>query len=993
MRFRLSSILPAAAFATAIAAIATSTSAARPLFPDMAYPVSRFPIAVASTDLDPDGLRDLVISGRWDEELTILRGAGDGTFGPPLFVPTDGIPTSVAAADFNGDGRGDIVAVMPVLDRLVVFLTQANGTPGPPLSLEAGDSPSGVLAADIDVDGKADLVATNYLSDTISIWRGHGDGTFASPVSLPAGPRPYAVIATLLDGDLRPDLVVANATDWFMGGGNVSVLIGTGSGGFAEPVSYHVPGGAARNLAAADLDDDGDVDVFFGSFDNSEEANTVGYLLGRGDGSLGPAEQIERTIDGDLAFGVADFDLDGHPDLAFGAHHGPTCCSSRGGRILLGRGDGTFGQESRFQSGIGVTALLIDDFDRDGRSDIAATSDFLWHQVSINLGRGDGRMGTDPQPVDAGIFPSAVELGDVDGDPWPDVVIARDGQVRIVRGSGSGAFAPAVVHPTAPSIERMVLADLNGDGLDDVTIHDFDIVSYMRSVGAGALAAPLRLLEGRFIRRLAAGDVTGDGVADLVALSTGAQPEVVVVSRPGEAGGFTVTIPIVLEHPWSLTVGDVDGDGTGDIVVKGAGLVSIRGLGAGQFGPPSYQPGGDEGEGSLKAADLDGDGRDDVVVTEGENARLYLGRADGTLEPSFGFSHQATPLEVYLADFDADGRLDIATLDRLGPDDRHDLSIVVNPLANPGPVTRRVLLQASFFATAAVGDADADGRVDLLPGRDAGGVALIRNQGPFPNRAPRALPAAVHDTECTGPDGAMVTLDGRGSTDPDSTTPHQEEIATFEWFEDFGAASQRLLAEGALAEVTLPLGAHVLTLRVTDRAGASDTAEFLVEVVDTTVPVAGASISPARLWPPNHKYTTVRADLSAADACGPVSVTLIRARSSEPDDMLGGADGATRDDIAGATLGTRDLEVFLRAERNALGAGRIYTLTWIIEDAAGNAIETSAEVLVPFSQVDRRNGAGTQPGNGSSGGSNGNGGTPGGHGRSHGQKPRPNGRF
>ena len=959
----------------------------------MAYPVSLFPIAVASSDFDQDGVRDLVISGRWDEELTVLRGAGDGTFGPPLFVPTEGIPTSVATADFNGDGRGDIVATMPVLDRLVVFLTQANGTPGPPHYLGAGDSPGGVLAADIDVDGKADIVATNYLSDTLSIWRGHGDGTFASPVSLPSGPRPYAAIATLLDGDLRPDLVVANATNEYMGGGTVSVLIGTGAGGFAGPVSYHVPGGATRNLAAADLDDDGDVDVFFGSFDNSEEANTVGYLPGRGDGTLGSAEAIETTGDGDLAFGVADFDHDGHPDLAFGAHHGPTCCSSRGGRILLGRGDGTFEQVSRFQSGLGVTALLVDDFDRDGRSDVAATSDFLWHQVSVNLGRGDGRMGADPQPIDAGFFPSAIDVGDVDGDPWPDVVIARDGQVRIVRGSGSGSFAPAVVHPTAPSIGRMVLADLTGDRLDDVTVYDFDFVSYLRSVGAGAVAAPLRLLEGLFIRKLAAGDVTGDGVADLVALSTGAQTEVVVVSRPGEAGGFTVTIPIVLEHPWSLATGDVDGDGTGDIVVKGAGLVSIRGLGAGQFGPPSYQPGGDEGEGSLKAADLNGDGRADVVVTEGENARLYLGRADGTLEPSFSFRHHATPLDVYLADFDADGRLDIATLDRLGPDDRHDLSIVVNPLSNPGAVTRRVIFEASFFAAAAVGDADADGRVDLLPGRDALGVALIRNQGPFPNRAPRAQPAAEHQLECAGPDGTPVTLDGRGSTDPDSTTPQQEDLAGFEWFEDFGTPAERLVAGGALAEVTLPLGTHVLTLRVTDRAGATDTAEFLVEVVDTTAPVAGASVSPARLWPPNHRYTTVRADLIATDTCGPVSVTLVSAQSSEPDDLLGGADGATRDDIAGAMLGTRDLEVFLRAERNGLGAGRTYTLTWRIEDASGNAIETSAQVLVPFSTVDRGSGAGTPPGNGSSGGGSGSGGTSGRQGRSHGPRPRPSGRF
>ena len=223
------------------------------------------------------------------------------------------------------------------------------------------------------------------------------------------------------------------------------------------------------------------------------------------------------------------------------------------------------------------------------------------------------------------------------------------------------------------------------------------------------------------------------------------------------------------------------------------------------------------------------------------------------------------------------------------------------------------------------------------------------------NRPPRASIAVPASVECTGPAGAAILLDGSGSTDADTPAGAADPLK-YEWSEDRGG-SLVPLGVGRALTVTLPLGPHLIALRVTDPQGASDTAEAGVTVGDTTPPTLTLGADQSVLWPPNHRMVPVHVYWRAEDRCDPTPpVTLISVTSSEPDDAPGNGDGMTSSDIADASPGAADDSVLLRSERSGDGPGRTYALTYGTRDSSGNLAQGVVQVSVPHDQ-----GSGPEP--------------------------------
>ncbi len=192
----------------------------------------------------------------------------------------------------------------------------------------------------------------------------------------------------------------------------------------------------------------------------------------------------------------------------------------------------------------------------------------------------------------------------------------------------------------------------------------------------------------------------------------------------------------------------------------------------------------------------------------------------------------------------------------------------------------------------------------------------------------------------------LVRLDGSASYCPNPA----KHIETYSWYDENG----ELAATGISPQVAVPLDSHSFTLVVNDgnmdsvaiNTGTQNDSVVAIEVVDTTPPDISVSLTPNRLWPPNHKMVNITATVAAGDMCDPApTVVLSSIVSNEPDNGQG--DGDTPDDIQGVSVGTDDYSFLLRAERSGKSSGRVYTVTYTTTDASGNSKSATAVVTVP----------------------------------------------
>ena len=210
------------------------------------------------------------------------------------------------------------------------------------------------------------------------------------------------------------------------------------------------------------------------------------------------------------------------------------------------------------------------------------------------------------------------------------------------------------------------------------------------------------------------------------------------------------------------------------------------------------------------------------------------------------------------------------------------------------------------------------------------------------NQPPTADAGPDQTVECSGPVGAEVTLDGTASSDPDG------DPLTYTWTDEDG----NILGIGVAPMVTLPLGAHTITLTVDDGNGGTDAADVDVTIQDSTAPEITVAAGPLELWLPTHAYHTVSlGDIvtGVTDICdagvSAGEVVVVSASSDEPEN--GSDDGNTTDDIV---IAGDCASVDLRAERQGDSNGRVYAIHLAVPDASGNVGMASYQVHVPKSK-------------------------------------------
>jgi hypothetical protein len=365
----------------------------------------------------------------------------------------------------------------------------------------------------------------------------------------------------------------------------------------------------------ADMNGDGHLDIVHGPARKGGPGVPV-ILLGDGAGNWRRWHEarfpVLRYAYGDLR--VADFDGDGHLDIALGQH-------LQGVLAMLGDGKGNFRLanaglpwdlpgEGGNAGGFSSRALAVADWNSDGRPDVLAlgegprpardsgagvrgllASDSFGVSIFINeLGAGElSWRGYDQGRQYGQVFGDAIAVGDFDGDGRLDFATGSNvfGRRNLVGyGVEGGGWRYAEIDALRPGsyTKALAVADFDGDGRDDLAVSQVSLqarrwwysLDVLYSRADGWQRRTLEGGEGRwsYASDLGAGDVDGDGAVDLAAVTEDGQTRVYL--NDGK-GFFTREQSPEIEAMrggctgYHVVIADVDGDGRGEVIEAWAG--------------------------------------------------------------------------------------------------------------------------------------------------------------------------------------------------------------------------------------------------------------------------------------------------------------------------------------------------------------------------------------------------------------------------------------
>ena len=308
---------------------------------------------------------------------------------------------------------------------------------------------------------------------------------------------PTEVAAGEFNGDGIIDLVIAGV---WTGGGDFTVLLGTGRGAFSPAVVY----GDSRFLSVAtgDFDEDGLSDFALGT---DTGGSGVVIELNNGDGTF---DEVPIPTAPSASVAVADVDANGDLDVV--------AMTLMGVAVMRGDGDGGFADPAVYGTGIGgYGKVATGDINGDGRDDVVTA---VTQGVGVLLAKPDGTL---EAPRTTAVLPCCsmgFAVGDLNGDARDDVAAtyAFDPSMSVFLAGADGTLGPPASTAFSGS-SNVAMGDANRDGKRDLALSSFTgSVGLMFGRGNGTFDPLLRLPGGGQFSRPSAIDVNADGYDDLV---------------------------------------------------------------------------------------------------------------------------------------------------------------------------------------------------------------------------------------------------------------------------------------------------------------------------------------------------------------------------------------------------------------------------------------------------------------------------------------------
>ncbi|MFA6923789.1 MAG: FG-GAP-like repeat-containing protein, partial [Bacteroidales bacterium] len=337
--------------------------------------------------------------------------------------------------------------------------------------------------------------------------------------------------------------------------------------------------------------------------------------------------------------------------------------------------------------------VVVNDVNRDGFGDIiTANSSYQGTGTSktISILTNDGN-GNFPLKTDyvtdtlSQVEPFDISVGDVDGDGFGDIAAANfyAKSISVLKNDGNGNFSFPKIYRIAGHPMKSKLYDIDGDGDLDIVVTCGGINWYsdatskyvyvLKNNGDGTFASPITYNVGYGQYGLDIFDLNGDGFGDIV-VAIPKQNKICVLFNNGDGTFGTLTnYASGVSNPQRVFIADIDGDGDGDIVITNQSSYSVmvfKNNGHGVFSGKNYSTQGQPV--GLFISDIDGDGDQDIIAANNNvgcnTFTIWKNRADGVFNQreDFYVPPGKQPIDIYVADIDNDGDVDIIVANWMG---------------------------------------------------------------------------------------------------------------------------------------------------------------------------------------------------------------------------------------------------------------------------------------------------------------------------------------
>jgi hypothetical protein len=347
---------------------------------------------------------------------------------------------------------------------------------------------------------------------------------------------------------------------------------------------------------------------------------------------------------------------------------------------------------------------VIADLNEDGRPDIA---------VPVNRGGGGPALiGFYADPSNCTVLPSNIigigngvnaprglRAADLTGDGRIDLVtgVFDSGVIDVIVQSSGGSYLSGDAYAAGAGSHFVAAGDVDGDTDHDVAVTNYydGSVSIFRNDGTGAFADRLDIATGTHPVGVQIGDLNGDGFDDVTVDNSRSHTISVVLSN----GDGTFAGPVGYSTgamPWGHAMSDIDGDGDLDLITANrlsvndlvtgdhlrGSVTVLRNNGAGHF---RHRRDFQSGQNPIHAtaADFDGDGRPDIATanTGSNTVSVHLGNANGTFQVMEEYTALTGQRGMTAGDVNCDGHIDIVTTSVASD----EVAILINDADWPAP--------------------------------------------------------------------------------------------------------------------------------------------------------------------------------------------------------------------------------------------------------------------------------------------------------------------